>query len=135
VTPSLREWYREGDSDSLEHVAQVAAAGGSLELLAEDPAAPRRRIVLAADVDDPDVTPVPATGRAAVLLRAAVPRDRWASAMVDGDDSDLVVSTALANLGRAALGDTDALFALDEVSAVELGWYAVQELPHLLDGG
>jgi hypothetical protein len=70
-----------------------------------------------------------------VLLRAAVPRDRWASAMVDGDDSDLVVSTALANLGRAALGDTDALFALDEVSAVELGWYAVQELPHLLDGG
>jgi hypothetical protein len=135
VTPALREWYREGDADELEAIAQVAAAGGSVELLAADAGAPRRRVVLAADADDSDVEPGNGGDRAAVRLRGSLPRSRWASGLVDGDDADVVVATAVANLGRAALGDTDARFALDEASAHELGWYAVQELAHLLGGG
>jgi hypothetical protein len=132
VTPALREWYREGDIDELEHVAQVAAAGGSVELLASDPTAPRRRVVLAADVADTDVEPIPLTQRAAVRLAATVPRSGWASVLVDDASADVVVATAVANLARAALGDEDARFALDEAAATELGWYGVQELPHLL---
>jgi hypothetical protein len=135
VTPALREWYREGAADELEAVAQDAAAGGSVELLAADPAAPRRRAVLAVDVDDADVTPLAGGDRAAVRLGASVPRAGWASALVDAPGAAVVVATAIANLGRAALGDDDARFALDEASAHELGWYAVQELPHLLAEG
>jgi hypothetical protein len=132
VTPALREWYREGAADELEAVAQLAAAGGSVELLAAAPDAPRRRVVLAVDADDTDLEPVHGGDRATIGLHAAVPRSRWASALVDGEDAAVLVATAIANLARAALGDDDALFALDEVSAHELGWYAVQELPHLL---
>jgi hypothetical protein len=135
VTPALREWYREGEADELEAVAQVAAARGSVELLAADPDAPRRRAVLAVDADDADVTPFSGGDRAALRLGASVPRARWASALVDAPDAAVVVATAIANLARAALGDDDALFALDEASAHELGWYAVQELPHLLAEG
>jgi hypothetical protein len=136
VTPALREWYREGAADELEAVAQVAAAGGSVELLAGDPDAPRRRVVLAVDADDTDLEPAYGGGdRSTIRLHAAVPRSRWASALVDGEDAAVVVATAIANVARAALGDEDAQFALDEASAHELGWYAVQELPHLLDGG
>jgi hypothetical protein len=135
VTPALREWYREGAADELEAVAQDAAAAGSVELLAADLAAPRRRAVLAVDVDDADVTPFAGADRAAVRLGASVPKPRWASALVDAPDAAVVVATAVANLGRAALGDDDARFALDEATAHELGWYAVQELPHLLGEG
>ena len=134
VTPALREWYREGDSDELEHVAQVAAGAGSIELLAADPAAPRRRAVLAVDVPDADAVPVSGSNRAAVRLTGDVARPGWASALVDGDDADVVVATAVANLARAAIGDEDARFALDEAAATELGWYGIQELPDLLGG-
>lgn len=135
VTPALREWYREGDADELEHVAQVAAATGSVELLATDLAAPRRRVVLAVDLDDADATPFAGADRSAVRLGVTIPRARWASALVDDDDAGVIVATAVANLARAAIGDDDALFALDEAAARELGWYAVQELPALLAGG
>ncbi|HEX3907056.1 MAG TPA: hypothetical protein VHW92_03910 [Mycobacteriales bacterium] len=132
VTPALREWYREGDIDELEHVAQVAAAGGSVELIASDPTAPRRRVVLAADVADSEVEPMPVPERAAVRLSAPVPRSGWASALLDDAGAEVVVATAVANLARAAIGDEDARFALDEAAATELGWYGVQELPHVL---
>jgi hypothetical protein len=135
VTPALREWYREGGADELEAVAAVAAAGGSVELLAADPDTPRRRVVLAVDVEDADVEPVAGGDRAAIRLGAVVPRALWASALIDAEDAHVVVATAVANLARAALGDDDARFALDEASAHELGWYAVQELPDLLGGG
>ena len=50
VTPELREWYVDDDSETLEFAALTEAARASLLLLAADPAAPRRRLVLAADV-------------------------------------------------------------------------------------
>lgn len=52
VTPALREWYAGGDREELEYAAMTAAARASLRLLAEDPSAPRRRVVLAAEIPD-----------------------------------------------------------------------------------
>jgi hypothetical protein len=132
VTPALREWYREGDIDELEYAAARVAARLSLEQLAEDPGAPRRRVVLAVDVPDADVV-VRDDPRGSVTVAAAVPRSAWASALVDEEDADVVVSAAATSLGAAAAGDDDAGFRVDEADATELGWYAVQELPHLFD--
>jgi hypothetical protein len=131
VTPAVREWYREGSQEEMEYVAQVAAGRAALRLLADDPDAPRRRVVVAVDVPDDDVAMVGEDERAAVSVGAAAPRSAWASALVDGEDAEAVVSAGVTALGAAAAGDDDALFALDEVDATELGWYAVQELPHL----
>src|SRR5687768_16448695 len=50
VTPALREWYAEGDEEELEYVAFTRAAQGALRLLRHDQAAPRRRVVVSADV-------------------------------------------------------------------------------------
>jgi hypothetical protein len=132
VTPTLREWYREADLDELEHAAQLDASLGSLELLAADVDAPRRRVVVAADVEDDGVTAAYGSGRALVRLSGSVAVSRWGSALVDDADADLVVATAIAGLAGAARGEDDARFALDEAEARELGWYAVQELRYLV---
>ncbi len=52
VTPALREWYASADMEELEYAALMYAARASLRLLRADPDAPRRRVVLAADVPD-----------------------------------------------------------------------------------
>jgi hypothetical protein len=131
VTPTLREWYAEADLDELEHAAQLAAAAGAIELLAADPEAPRRRLVIAADLDDALVTQLPDRGRAAVTTGVTIPRKRWGSALVDDADAVPVVEAAVRQLAAAKSGDDDAQFALDEADAYELGWYAVQELDFL----
>lgn len=131
MTGALREWYREGDGEELEYVAGLAAATAALSLLADDPGAPRRRVVLAVEVDDSAVRPG-GDEPAAVDVSGPVPKARWASALVDDEGASAVVATAIANLDAAAAGDDDAAFALDEAAAYELNWYAVQELTHLL---
>ena len=50
VTPALREWYAEGDEEELEYVAFTRAAQEALRLLRADPGAPRRRVVVSADL-------------------------------------------------------------------------------------
>lgn len=136
VTPALREWYREADEEELEYAAARAAARGSLRLLADEPMAPRRRVVVAAEVADADVAVVGGVvsgePRAAVAVGVPVEVSRWASALADDEEADGVVSVAASALARAELGDDDAKFAVDEADAYELGWYAVQELPQLL---
>ncbi|WP_239076239.1 hypothetical protein, partial [Streptomyces sp. SID9913] len=52
VTPALREWYLSDDIEELEYAALNRAALASLRLLAADPGAPRRRVVVAVDVPD-----------------------------------------------------------------------------------
>jgi Family of unknown function (DUF6912) len=131
VTPALREWYREGDEEEMEYVAQLAAGRASLDLLDADTGARRLRVVLAVDVADPDVALNDEAGRSAVVVGAASPVSVWASALVDEEDAESAVSAAVTALGAAAAGDDDAAFALDEAASYELGWYAVQELPHL----
>ena len=52
VTPALREWYLSDDIEELEYAALNRAALAALRLLAADPGAVRRRVVVAVDVPD-----------------------------------------------------------------------------------
>jgi hypothetical protein len=138
VTPALREWYVGGDLEELEFAALTAAARASLRLLAADPSAPRRRVVLAAEVPDQSVTWAPGDAsldgddRALVQVTAPVPWKRIASGHVDDIDAVPEVTAAVDALPAAEAGDDDARFTVDGAEGHELLWYATQELPDLL---
>jgi hypothetical protein len=132
VTPALREWYASGDLEELEYVAMTHAGRASLRLLAADPGAPRRRVVLAADIpdgliahnggfDDPTV----------VEIGAPVTVDDVVSAHVDEVVAMPDIAEAVAALPAADRGDDDARFVVDGAEGHELLWYASQELPYL----
>lgn len=137
VTPALREWYAEGDTEELEYAALLAAARGSLRLLDATPAAPRRRVVLAAEVPDAWVSarPDPDDDRAAVTVSAPVPLARVAAGHVDEAAADAagVVASAAAAVLAADMGDDDAEFTVSEAEDLPLQWYASQELAALRD--
>ncbi|HEY1627486.1 MAG TPA: hypothetical protein VGG16_27210 [Streptosporangiaceae bacterium] len=130
VTPALREAYSSGDTEELEYVALLAAARASLGLLAADPQAPPRRVVLAAEV--PDAAAIAAEHPAAVTIAGPIPIAKLAAAHVDDDEAAQDVAKAVAALPAAEAGDEDAEFDVDEAEGHELAWYATQELPHLL---
>jgi hypothetical protein len=132
VTPALREWYAEGDTEELEYAATLAAARASLRMLADDPGAPARRVVVAADVADGAVRPVPDVERPAVLVTEAVSMAVVASAHVDDKNSADVIARAARVVRKADVGDDDASYTVDETQALELQWYATQELAHEL---
>ncbi len=134
ITPALREAYASGDEEELEYVALTEAARASLRMLANDKAAPPRRVVLAAELpaeeiklDARDHEP------ARVLVNAAVPLARLASAHVDDAEAGRDVRAAADALEAADAGDEDASFAVDGAEGHELGWYATQELPYLAE--
>jgi hypothetical protein len=132
VTPALREGYASGDDEELEYVAMLAAARRSLRLLDSDQAAPRRRVVLAADVPDSEVSWAAYDDEAAaVLLGAAVPVTALASGHVDELDAVPDVAAAADAVVAADAGDDDASFTVDCAEAHELAWYATQELEYL----
>lgn len=134
VTPALREWYASGDQEELEYAAMTVAARASLRLLAADPAAPSRRVVLAADVPDGQVSATGDLGEddpAAVRIDAAVPVAWLASGHLDEEAAAADVRAAVTALPAADQGDDDAKFAVDGAEGNELLWYAVQELPYL----
>jgi hypothetical protein len=133
VTPALREAYASGDQEELEYVALTQAARASLRLLAADPQAPRRRVVLAADVDDSLVgIAAPMDGPAQVIVTVPVAATRLVSAHVDDMEATTDVSNAVQALPSADQGDEDAAFEVDQAEGHELGWYASQELPDLV---
>ncbi|MGN6472210.1 MAG: DUF6912 family protein [Mycobacteriales bacterium] len=132
VTPSLREWYREGDAEELEHAASLLAAAASLDLIAVDAEAPPRRVVLAVDVPDTEAI-ADHDERGALRLRGPVPSARWGSALVDDLEAEPAVSAAVSLIRDPAASADDVDFAIGEAEAAELGWYAVQELRFLLD--
>jgi hypothetical protein len=134
VTPTLREWYADGDTDELEYAATLAAARGSLRLLQDDDDAPRRRVVVAADVANASIRPVPDVERAAVLITDVVRLALVSAALVDDPDAAEIVASAAKVVRRADVGDEDAEFAVGEAAALELQWYATQELKRLVDG-
>ena len=132
VTPALREAYASGDEEELEYVAMLAAARQSLRLLDADLAAPRRRVVLAADVPGAQVNwhaydDEPAT----VQVGAPVPLPAIASGHVDDPDAVPDVAAAADAITAADAGDDDASFTVDSAEAHELAWYATQELQYL----
>ena len=134
VTPALREAYASGDTEELEYAALTEAARASLRMLAGDPAAPSRRVVLAADIPAEQVRWDARDGEPArVAIAAAVPVQLLASAHVDDPEAGPDVSRAVEALPAADGGDEDARFTVDGAEGHELGWYATQELSFLAD--
>jgi hypothetical protein len=132
VTPSLREWYSSGDIEELEYVAMMHAARESLRLLAADPDAPRRRVVLAAEVADRQV--IASSGfdePGLVQVSGPVLIRDVASGLVDDLDAAADLADAIAALPSADAGDEDAQFVVDGADGHELQWYATQELGDL----
>jgi hypothetical protein len=137
VTPALREWYHSGGEEELEYAALSRAAQAALRLLAADPAAPPRRVVLAADMEqadtfaDPDRALDPeALGE--IRLTSPVPLSKAAAVHLDEEEAEPDVAAAVAALDAAARGDEDARLAVDGAADHELLWYGVQEIDSLL---
>jgi hypothetical protein len=138
VTPALREAYASGDTEELEYAALTEAARASLRLLAGDlagdPAAPARRVVLAADIPAEQVKPDPRDGEPArISIEQAVQLKDLAAAHVDAPEADADVRSAAQALPAADAGDEDARFTVDGAEGHELGWYATQELSYLAE--
>lgn len=141
LTPGLRESYLDGDDEELAEAAIREAARASLRLLAAEgddetpdpdkPALPARRVVIAADVDEVKLRPD--LDAAVVKTSGIVGTSMIASILVDGADAEDKVIRAVALVDSADLGDEDAELAVGDVEDFDLGWYATQELPFLLE--
>jgi hypothetical protein len=132
VTPALREAYASGDEDELEYAALTEAARASLRLLAADPAAPPRRVVLAAELAADQVRWDPRDAEPARVTIGAVSLQKLASALIDDPAAAADVRGAVEALAAADAGDEDAKFTVDGAEGHELGWYATQELSYLV---
>ncbi|QKW19771.1 hypothetical protein HUT16_12505 [Kitasatospora sp. NA04385] len=140
VTPALREWYVSDDLEELEYAALNRAALSSVRLLAADPGAPRRRVVLAVEVADSAVTPFPgdeyqdqaSLGR--VVLGGPIRLAKAAAVHADDTDPDVLadVDAAAGAITAADGGDQDAQFTVDGAEDHELLWFAIQEIPGLI---
>jgi hypothetical protein len=130
VTAALREWYVSGDAEELEYAALLEAAEHSLHLLAEQPGAVPRRVVVAADVDDAGVHP--GSGARSAVAIGDVPFASVVSVHVDDAAAEGDVVAAVAALPAATAGDDDARYTVDSADAHDLLWYDVQEIRSLL---
>jgi hypothetical protein len=134
LTPALRESYASGSEEELEYAAMLDAARASLRLIAaEDESAktPARRAVVVAEVEH-------ATLRAdldapVVRLDGPVPMADIHAIHVDTAEAEDAVLAATKVIDAADLGDLDAEFVVGEAEDHELAWYALQELPFLLE--
>jgi hypothetical protein len=133
VTPALREWYAEGDEEELEYVAFTRAAQAALRLLRRAPDAPRRRVVVSADLPLGHLAGLDQElGSSAVRLEAAVPLAAVAAIHLDDFDAEADVAAASEVVEEALAGDPDAQFTVDGAEDHELAWYDVTELDELL---
>jgi Family of unknown function (DUF6912) len=133
VTPALREWYASGDLEELEYVAMMLAARASLRLLHANAAAPRRRVVLAAELAGQGVVAkngLDTPGRVDVMLPVSLAK--VVSGHVDDPVAAADIDAATVALPAADAGDDDAKFAVDGAEGHELLWYATQELIYLI---
>src|SRR5215813_5330214 len=133
VTPALREWYASGDLEELEYVAMVQAARASLRMLHIDTKAPRRRIVLAAELPETLISVrngIDKPGQ--VMVTLPVMLADVVSGHVDAMDAAPDIDAAAAALPAADAGDSDAKFVVDSAEGHELLWYATQELIYLI---
>lgn len=129
VTPALREWYSSGDDEELEYAAMIQAARESLRLLQADQTAPGRRVVLAADLPDEEITHVAGFDEPGLVeIRIPVSLDDIVSGHIDEPAAAADVRAAIAALDAADGGDEDARFTVDGAEGHELLWYAAQEL-------
>lgn len=116
VTGALRDAYADSDDEELEYFATTLAAEDSFQLVTA-PATPptgARRVVVAADLPDGEVTADP-SALGAITLAGPVPRTAVAAFHVD--DPDFAPDPA----------DPEA------AAEQELLWYAAQELGDLVE--
>ncbi|MGW1651381.1 DUF6912 family protein [Streptomyces atratus] len=137
VTPGLREWYVSDDIEELEYAALNRAASASLRLIAGNPDAVRRRVVVALDVPDGAAVADPdrsldSSSLGEVRIASFVALTAAAAVHVDADDAEKDVTAAAAALGAADLGDDDAQFTVDGAEDHELLWFGIQEIPNLI---
>jgi len=133
VTPMLREWYAEGDEEELEYVAFTRAAQGALRLLRDDPRAPRRRVVISADLPDGILLATDKElGSSVVDVLDVIPLTSVAAIHVDGEEAQVDVAAAADVVIEAAAGDPDAQFTVDGAEDHELEWYDPSELDQLV---
>ncbi|MHB9861316.1 DUF6912 family protein [Streptomyces sp. YIM S03343] len=140
VTPGLREWYLSDDIEELEYAALSRAALASLRLLAADPDAVRRRVVVAVDVPDNAAAADPDRGLdqaslGEVRVSGTVRLAKAAAVHADADEAEQDVAAAAGALAAADAGDDDAQFVVDGAEDHELLWYATQEIPNLVTAG
>ena len=133
VTPALREWYAEGDEEELEYVAFTRAAQEALHLLRLDTQAPRRRVVVSADVPSTALVREDVElGSSTVRLPQPLSVKEVAAIHLDGADAAEAIAAAAEVVDEAAAGDPDAQFTVDSAEDHELEWYAVTELDELV---
>lgn len=131
LTPALREAYVSGDDEELEEVALREAARASLRLLGADESdLPIRRVVVVADAE---ATVRPDLDDAVVKVAGPVAQADIVAVHVDGADAEKAVMAAVALIDAADLGDEEGELAIGDVEDHDLGWYATQELPFLLE--
>jgi hypothetical protein len=133
VTPALREWYLDDDAESLEYAALHEAARGSLRLIDADPAAARRRVVVAVDVTEDQVEIRDDLDRGVVRLAEPVRLAAIAAVHLDDADAEETVATAAEAIIAADLGDPGSQEQVDDAEGYELSWYANQEIGPLLE--
>lgn len=132
VTPGLREWYVDDDMEALEYAATLEAARASLRLLAADPTATPRRMVIAAELPEAVVAVRDDLDRGVVRVADPVSLQQVVSVHVDDHDAEPAVRAATAVIDAADLGDPDASDTVDDTEGFELAWYATQEIDALL---
>jgi uncharacterized protein DUF6912 len=127
VTDALRAALPGAGEEDWEYAAASAAGQSSVGMLDADE--PARRVVLAVDVpaarpagepDDPTV----------VQVDEVVPLRRVAAVLADSQDAEATVSAARDAGGHGA---AEASRALEKCLDHELGWWAAQEIPVLLE--
>lgn len=128
VTDALRRADPDADAEELAYAAYRNAARDSLDLLHEDQGAPRRRVVVAADLP----VEVGSEEGSEVALPAAVPLAAVAAIHVDGAGAEAEVAAAAAVVAAAAAGQLAARRAVDAAGAHELEWFDVSELAQLV---
>jgi len=127
VTGALSDALPHDDDESREYAAQLAAADASVVLLAEHRDAPRRRVVVSADVavqatdhvSDPDAAP------SVIEIVAPVVWSQVACVHVDE-------AAAAPDVVAAIAGD---LGAAERLVERDLLWYDVSELASLVATG
>ncbi|ONH52973.1 hypothetical protein CcI49_33230 [Frankia sp. CcI49] len=135
VTPALREWYSQSDTEEMEFAALQNAARACLRLLGADPDAPPRRFVFAADVEEKGVRVRDDLERGAVEVLGPVPLASVRAVHTDDpadSEAQAAVRAAVDAVLEADLGSDDAAFVVDGAEGFELLWFATQELADLL---
>lgn len=140
VTPALREAYTSGDDEELAEAAMRHAARASLRLLAvDDPddaeaggePEPVRRVVITVDV--PAAKERPDLDDAVLKVTEPIRLKDVLAVHVDVAEAEEAVARAAQLVDAADLGDEDAELAVGDAEDHDLAWYAVQELPFLLE--